>query len=213
MTRRRYRKAVQTVQPTIRPKLRGRELKPPSAQKVKAISDALVFGVLATLIVVVLRSLISATWPLVFAPLIGLGTAGLVIAIYAVAARSARRDVPHHPIESASDHGKLPPPPVLAPAEPVTIVPAAAPPAQYQHQREVADWHFFLREAYSNRETTRRFWVGRKLPSGNSMNRSQWKEYTERLRSAGLASRLHRNARLELLGDYRQALDVFREML
>ena len=213
MTRRRYRKAVQATHPTIRPKRPSRGAKPPSAEKNQAISDALVFGVLATMIVVVLRSLISAPWPLIIAPLIGLATAGLVVAAHAVAQKAARSQPHPQPIDSPVDQDEPPPTPVVEPVKPIAVVPLGIPIASQQRQKEMTDWHFFLRETYSRRQTTRQFWVGRKMPSGNNMNRIQWKEYTERLRTAGLASRRHRNAPLELHGDYRQALDVFREML
>lgn len=214
MTRRRYRKAVQTALPATRPKQHRRTAKPLSTPKVKAISNALIFGVLTTMILVVLRSLTSATWPLITAPLIGLATAGLVLASHIGAAKSILRYLPRRTVEPPFDQGELPVSPIVGSTEPVDISPVGIQSIErQQRQKEMADWHFFLRKAYHSHQTSRRFWVGQRLPSGNTMKRDRWKEYTERLRLAGLASRRHMNARLELHGDYRQALEIFREML
>ena len=91
MTRRRYRKAVQTTLLATRSKQDRRAAKQLSTPRVKAISHALTFGVLATVILVLLRSLTSATWPLVAAPLIGLATAALVLASHNGAGKSFLR--------------------------------------------------------------------------------------------------------------------------
>lgn len=214
MTRRRYRKAVQTALPAAHPKQDRRSAKPLSTPREKAISRALTFGVLAAMILVVLRSLTSATWPLITAPIIGLVTAGIIFASHVGAARSIRRYLPRRTVKPPFDQGELPVSPIAESTEPVDISPVSIQSIErQQRQREVADWHFFLRETYNSHQTSRRFWVGQRLPSGHTMKRDRWKEYTERLRLAGLASRRHMNARLELHGDYRQALEVFRKTL
>ena len=78
---------------------------------------------------------------------------------------------------------------------------------------EAADWRFFLRECYGQRGPARRQWLGQRLPSGDQMTRERWEKYTERLIHAGLAIREYERGPLELCGDYRQALQTFRESL
>lgn len=84
-------------------------------------------------------------------------------------------------------------------------------PGADRRRARAADWRFFLSEAYGERGTTWRAWDGMRLPSGATVTRPTWDEYTERLLRAGLATRSHATAALELTGTYRDALAAFRE--
>jgi hypothetical protein len=86
-------------------------------------------------------------------------------------------------------------------------------PGRERRRQAAADFRFFLREAYNGRGTTWRAWDGVSLPSGRKATRPLWEEYTDRLLRAGLAERPYPTAELELVGDYRTALEAFAEAL
>lgn len=86
-------------------------------------------------------------------------------------------------------------------------------PTRERRQRDAADFRYFLREAYNGRGTTWRAWDDVPLPSGGRMTRPLWEEYTTRLLKAGLATRPYPTGPLDLVGDYRRALEVFAEVL
>lgn len=75
------------------------------------------------------------------------------------------------------------------------------------------DFRFFLKEAYNGKGTTWRVWDNVELPSGRKMTRPLWEDYTSRLQLAGLATRPYTTSELELVGDYRTALETFADAL
>ncbi len=82
-----------------------------------------------------------------------------------------------------------------------------------QHRRDAGDFRHFLKLAYGGRGTTWRAWDNKRLPSGKQVSRPLWEMWTGRLVKAGLAKREYPTAPLKLLGDYREALGSFREVL
>jgi hypothetical protein len=86
-------------------------------------------------------------------------------------------------------------------------------PRRRQRIESGRDLRYWLREAYGERGTTWRAWDGMALPSGRRMTRPLWERYTERMLKAGLAQRPYPTAELELVSEYRDALDAFREVL
>jgi hypothetical protein len=79
--------------------------------------------------------------------------------------------------------------------------------------RAAADFRFFLRECYNGRGTTWRKWRNANLPSGARMTRPAWEQFTNRMLSAGLATRPYDTAPLDLTSSYKDALATFREIL
>lgn len=82
---------------------------------------------------------------------------------------------------------------------------------RYNEQR---DFRFWLEKVYSgDRRTTWDDWRNVRLPSGDAMTQSRWETYCNRMLDAGLATRPHSTAPIELKGEYRTALLTFREVL
>jgi hypothetical protein len=82
-----------------------------------------------------------------------------------------------------------------------------------QHERDAGDFRHFLKLAYDGGTTAWRTWEDQPLPSGRRVTQPLWEMWCGRLKASGLASRPYPTAPLVLAGDYRQALDTFRELL
>jgi hypothetical protein len=86
-------------------------------------------------------------------------------------------------------------------------------PRQQKRRQQAADFRYFLREGFNGRGTTWEEWDGKPLPSGREMKRPLWETYCERLLKGGLAERPYKTAPLQLVADYKTALEVFRDIM
>jgi hypothetical protein len=82
-----------------------------------------------------------------------------------------------------------------------------------QHEQDAGDFRHFLKVVYDGGTTAWRTWENEPLPSGRRVTQPLWEMWCGRLKTSGLASRPYPTAPLALAGDYRQALETFRELL
>lgn len=205
-------------------------IKPPPMQRSVIESDVAVpvlwavllagsIGLVATLTALALREVLDVQWDWWVPLAVGGCTAAVVFCWRCTIAEGDRRQLLLWPIEAAlgqdldQDGWVGEPEPMVEPVgqDPRLIYVHNA--GQERHLVQAKDFRYFLVQAWGERGTAWRDWESARLPSGKMVGQRQWEDWCARLIQAGLGFREYPTAQLTLAGDFRGALQTFREIL
>ena len=202
-------------------------IKPPAMRPSVVESDVVVplawslllstaLGLAAMLAAVALREALDGGWAWWLAVAAGGCVWVLVFAWRVVVCEADRRSLLLYPMEvglgrDLDGDGYVGEPEVEVEQDPRLIYVHNA--YRQQHERDARDFRHFLKGVYDGGTTAWRAWEDQPLPSGRKVTQPLWEMWCGRLKASGLASRPYPTAPLALAGDYRQALETFREVL